>query len=306
MGAKKAVGEKGRHFPGWNMLKEIDDHPAAEPILSQATNDVEQLPVVTDKDIRGMGAGIRITSTPKEDKIMNRPEPDKNVPLSLKRKLSHGDTIYEGTNSGIHQDFSDAQVPENPPSFNESMKSVDKAMVNLDSTKYADLPNQTNKKNTPTFKVDGKVTEKLNSNQSATVAKKRTRNPLSWDIEEFEAQGQAGLQILVWEKRHESDTSNSNGGSNLAESSRSATKERILSQNKDIQNSEDVRSQPVVNLTRLEFPRTNGTQQQIVQEDRDLQTEDGKTNYQPDLNRTGAQPLNDDIEMRNEQPHRHQ
>ncbi|KAJ8677563.1 hypothetical protein QAD02_013350 [Eretmocerus hayati] len=140
------------------------------------------------------------------------------------------------------------------------MKSVDKAMVNLDSTKYADLPNQTNQQNTPTFKIDGKITGKLNSNQSATIAKKRIRTPLSWDIEEFEAQGRAGLQILVWEKRHVSDTSNSNGGSNLAEGSRLTTEERTLSQNKGIHNFEDARFQPVVNLTRLEFPRTNETQ----------------------------------------------
>ncbi|KAJ8677379.1 hypothetical protein QAD02_013166 [Eretmocerus hayati] len=132
MEANKTVGENGRHFPGWNMLKEIDDHPAAEPILSQAMNDVEQLPVVTDKAIREMGAGIRITSTPKEGKMINRPGGGRNIPISSRRKLPHGDTVYEQVSSGIHQNLANTESPKTTPSPSELRKSHDEAIVNLD------------------------------------------------------------------------------------------------------------------------------------------------------------------------------
>ncbi|KAJ8664661.1 hypothetical protein QAD02_006323 [Eretmocerus hayati] len=177
-------------------------------------------------------------------------------------------------------------------------------MVNLDSTKYANLPNRTNQHNASGSRVDAEVTEKSSSIQSITATKKRSRTPLSWNIEEFEAQGQAGLQILVWEKRHESDTSDRHEDSNLAGNSQPTAEKERHSQNKSVQNFEDARYQPVVNLTRLELPKASeNEQQQISQGGQELQAEIGKANYRPDFNRTWAQPMEDDIETRDEQPH---
>ncbi|KAJ8672331.1 hypothetical protein QAD02_003590 [Eretmocerus hayati] len=177
-------------------------------------------------------------------------------------------------------------------------------MVNLDSTKYANLPNRTNQHNASSSRVDAEVTEKSSSIQSITATEKRSRTPLSWNIEEFEAQGQAGLQILVWEKRHESDTSDRHEVSNLAGNSQPTAEKERHSQDKSVQNFEDARYQPVVNLTRLELPKASeNEQQQISQGGQELQAEIGKANYRPDFNRTWAQPMEDDIETRDEQPH---
>ncbi|KAJ8686644.1 hypothetical protein QAD02_022438 [Eretmocerus hayati] len=140
-------------------------------------------------------------------------------------------------------------------------------MVNLDSTKYVDLPSQTKQSNVSSSGVTAEGTEKSSPNQPATIAKKRSRTPLSYDIEEFEAQGQAGLQILVWENRYASKTSDKQTYFNLAGNSQSTNEEEILPGSKDIQNYENLRYQPVVELTRLALPKISRNQpEQSIQD----------------------------------------
>ncbi|KAJ8666026.1 hypothetical protein QAD02_007688 [Eretmocerus hayati] len=97
------------------------------------------------------------------------------------------------------------------------------------------------------------------------VSEKMAIHPLSWKVKEFETQGQAGVQILVWGKGNEPKNggSMSNGEETILINTKGTKSEnelrtegngKLSSGRSIIEESKRAKYQPVVNLTRLKPP----------------------------------------------------
>ncbi|KAJ8666717.1 hypothetical protein QAD02_008379 [Eretmocerus hayati] len=201
--------QRGGRFSPWNMLKEIDDHPHAEKILSQASHEADVLPYLTEKRLEKMGADIQITRTPKKDIIIRRPEKEQRQTLSRKHSYLYGNTLYDSSESEDDINGALQTKSKTGQSTNETTDPLNKCMDNLDSTQYAELPAETTRQIESSHVVDESTTPMEIDELTINVSEKMAIHPLSWKVKEFETQGQAGVQILVWGEGNEPKNSGS-------------------------------------------------------------------------------------------------
>ncbi|KAJ8680968.1 hypothetical protein QAD02_022066 [Eretmocerus hayati] len=190
-------GRTGRKFATCQMLEETGDHPGAEPILSQANNRASKLPRVRDE--QHIRAEIQITSTPRKDLIIQRPQREINPPLSHRNRKMFGNTVNE---SGEISESLGKESEELQPGTLVSSKSkevdLDNCLMETDSTQYVGAPKQDSELN---ISIERTQTHGRDSMQ---IESKKDKPELKWNVERFSSGGRIGVQVLVWNEEQES------------------------------------------------------------------------------------------------------
>ncbi|KAJ8665399.1 hypothetical protein QAD02_007061 [Eretmocerus hayati] len=190
-------GRTGRKFSTWRMLEEIGDHPGAEPILSQATNTAGKLPRVRNE--QHIRAEIQITSTPRKDLIIQRPQREINPPLSHRNREMFGNTVNESEDisESLGKAFEELQSGTLVSSKSKEVD-LDNCLMETDSMRYVGAPKQDSELNITIEKT------KAHGRDSMQIESKKDKPELKWNVERFSSGGRLGVQVLVWNEEQES------------------------------------------------------------------------------------------------------